>query len=196
MPFFNGRKVPLVRELCEELGFGGGAGSKKTRNIMTKSTHDWRRAYTTPNGTPGKDLIDPKCTDDLSDMAHAYLESGYGEVYWPANGCASPRGGPEYPKDLNKSVSSTHRSVIEAKSRRIVDNLALLFWLQNKHEAHNSKRYINNSCDEDSDSGNRDSTVQFLKASTRPSSVSLYTHLMPQRSATVVSTNHEYVAQA
>ncbi|CAD6582079.1 MAG: hypothetical protein ASARMPREDX12_000749 [Alectoria sarmentosa] len=148
---------------------------------MTESTHDWRRTYTTPNGAPGKDLIDPKCTDDLSDMAHAYLESGYGEVYWPAKGCASPRGvpsprvPPEYPKDLNK----------------IVDNLALLFWLQNKHEAHNSKRYINNSCDEDSDSGNRDSTVQFLKASTRPSSVSLYTHLMPQRSATVVSTNHE-----
>lgn len=86
MPFLNGRKVPLVRELCEELGFGEGAGSKKTRNIMTESTHDWRRTYITPNGTPGKDLIDPKCTYNLFDMAHAYLERGYGEIYWPAKG--------------------------------------------------------------------------------------------------------------
>lgn len=157
----NRRKVPLIRELCEDLGFHQGAGANKTKNPMTESTHGWRRSYVTPKGTPGKDLIDwPDCIDDLFEMTRAYLESGHGEVHWPANGYASPRTVPEYPKDLNEWVSSSNKSVIETKTCRIVEGLVNLFWLQNKIEANNRKRYSHNPRNEDSDSSNRDSADQ------------------------------------
>lgn len=136
----NRRKVPLIRELCEDLGFHQGAGANKTKNPMTESTHIWRRSYVTLKGTPGKDLIDwPNCYDDLFEMTRAYLESGHGEIHWPANGCASPRTVPEYPKDLNE----------------IVEGLVNLFWLQNRIEANNRKRYSQNPLKEDSDFDNR-----------------------------------------
>lgn len=48
-----------------------------------------------------------------------------------------------------------NRNVIETKTCRIVEGLVNLFWLQNRIEANNRKRYSQNPLKEDSDSDNR-----------------------------------------
>ena len=98
------KDIPKVKELCDSLGFR--AASSRPHNLLTDSTHVWRRQYITKDGVQGKDLREwklPKVRAGLEEMATAFLDDGhYGERHWPAMGYPSPRDVPEYPKDRSK----------------------------------------------------------------------------------------------
>ena len=100
------KDILKVKELCDILGFR--AASSRPHNLLTDSTHVWRRQYLTKDGIRGKDLREWKSLrvrTALYDMAAAFLEEGdYGERFWPAEGYQSPRDVPEHPKDSHMCV--------------------------------------------------------------------------------------------
>ena len=90
-------RIPRVRELCRALGFEG--SSIQSQKIFIR----WRKNYRTASGVSGMDITDwASATEryNLGVMAQHYLQTGgHAQQYWPSHGRASPRAGPEYPKD-------------------------------------------------------------------------------------------------
>lgn len=98
------RKIPYVKDLCEQLGFGT---NPKQSAPFRDSLISWRKTYRSFTTWEAK-------TEryDLGVMTVEYLEGGgngrkyfpTGLKYWPSNGVAPPQPIPEYPRDFQKYV--------------------------------------------------------------------------------------------
>lgn len=97
-------QIPRVRELEEQLGFGGTNG--RSAADLKDCTHHFRREYLTSDGTPGRDLKDwrtSRTQTELLRMARTFLEDEhYGMKFWSASTNSSSKRGLEFPKDSDK----------------------------------------------------------------------------------------------
>jgi len=97
-------RVPLVRDLCQALGFGD--GYERAEHDLKDYTQRWRKQYTTDDGTRGKDLTDwksAKVQNGLLRMTKDFLEiGGYAVSHWPSREEGRARNVPEYPRDHQK----------------------------------------------------------------------------------------------
>ena len=94
-------------ELFDRLGYNTGMQPRRPVDI-TNSTREFRKAYVSPNGTPGSLIVDwtPASGNmHLKEMARAFLEAvpeheqdSYGRKLWPES-CAR---GLEYPRDKDR----------------------------------------------------------------------------------------------
>lgn len=92
-----GTRVPMVKDLCEALGFGASSLP------FQKSLNHWRKNYRTASGKSGMNITNWALETDryeLGVMAQHYLQTGdHARKNWPPSEEASPRVKPEYPKD-------------------------------------------------------------------------------------------------
>ena len=97
-------KIPQTKQLCDLLGYG--PSSERRYTELTKTTHAWRRSWTTELGKLGKTLYHWYAADvknNLTRMTEEYLEiGGYGKQYWPALNQSSLSPTLQYPRDKPK----------------------------------------------------------------------------------------------
>ncbi len=93
-------KIPLVNDLCQELGLGGRNSERSI--IVRRSLIEWRKYYTTPDGVAGMSITQWQSKLDryrFGVMALKYLETdGHGRKHWPSSMDALY----EYPKDIKE----------------------------------------------------------------------------------------------
>lgn len=93
--------IQSITRLYENLGFY--RASRRPIGSIRTLTHNWRRQYLTPSGTPGTQLLDwNRHEHDLVEMATKYLETDRnGIIHWPSNNRDNPGypAAPRYPQD-------------------------------------------------------------------------------------------------
>ncbi|KAH8810882.1 hypothetical protein F5884DRAFT_749288 [Xylogone sp. PMI_703] len=118
-------QVPLVRVLCELLGFQR-ASVRDTQSFL-ETMHAWRKSSVTSDGEKIGNMLnwrDPRVQTELAAMSTRFLESDNAQRFWSPDRSWWQEGDLRFPED----------------KVRIEELLTQLFWRQNKY-AHMNTQY-------------------------------------------------------